>query len=440
MVIKKGSSSVSTKEAFARHLQSADLLAKQGKFEEALAEIQKALQIDPQNYYARSFQDRVRAEAQRRQQKIEEKEKQGAIEDERKLETISEYLHNAEQFISTKDFAAALKEVAKVFKIDPQNYFAISYSDRIEILMGEEEEKKKSVSPEVGAASTPLVPPKVVPAEVVQPATSAGKESPSTKPVPTQAPTPPPLEPAPADAGEEKTERASLIMYRQMLKEMWFDGKVTAAESQELEKVRQMFNITIQEHEEAEKQVHLEAYVNALKTAWRDGVISQTENEVLQLMRQRFNISAEEHKAAENQILWAQKNNALSKGTILIAEDDRAVLLYLGTALKKHGYVPVTAESVDKAVKLLEQTSPQLILSDLMFAAGQKSGLEFYQQVRNNPKFRNLPFLLMSAIDDEFVVRAGVRMGVDEFLKKPFSIELLLATIEGKIKKASPTP
>ncbi len=39
----------------------------------------------------------------------------------------------------------------------------------------------------------------------------------------------------------------------------------------------------------------------------------------------------------------------------------------------------------------------------------------------------------MSAIDDEFVVRAGVRMGVDEFLKKPFSIELLLATIEGKL-------
>ncbi len=426
MVGKKGSSPLSTKEAFARHLQTADVLAKQGKFEEALSEIQKALSIDPQNYYARSFHDRVQAEAQRRQQKLADKEN----EEERRHEVISGYLKNADQFIAVGDYTAALKEVAKVFKIDPQNYFAISYSDRIEILMAEEEQKKDKLAPQESAPSPrPPAAPKVTREERVPSPVPGGMEPQPSKPASHES--------SPVPAGEERFERASLLMYRQMLKEMWFDGKVTPAEDQELQKVRQMFNITKQEHDQAEKQVHLEAYIDALKTAWRDGVISQTENEVLQLMRQRFNISMEEHKAAENQIVWAQKNNALSKGKILIAEDDRAVLLYLSTALKKHGYEPFTAESVDKAIKLLEQTSPILILSDLIFAAGEQSGLEFYQYVRDNPKFRELPFVLMSAIDDEFVVRAGVRMGVDEFLKKPFSIELLLATIEGKLKKPS---
>jgi PleD family two-component response regulator len=218
-----------------------------------------------------------------------------------------------------------------------------------------------------------------------------------------------------------------------MLREMWFDGKITAEEDQELKKVRQMFSITQREHDEAEKQVHIEAYVDALKTAWRDGVVSSTESEVLQLMRQRFNISMEEHMSAETQILWARNKNALSKGTILIVDDDRTMLLSLAAALKKHGYEVLTAESVDKATKQLELASPMLILSDLMFGQGEKTGLEFYQHVRTTLKFRETPFLLMSGISDEFVVRAGMRMGIDEFLKKPFSLELLLATIEGKL-------
>ncbi len=432
---KKGSPAISSKEAVARYLRTADEYAKQGKYEDALSEIQRALSIEPQNYYARSFQDRVRAEAQKRQQRIAEREKESALEDDRKLELTAGYLRNADQYIAAKNYSAALKEVAKVFKIDPQNYFATTYSDRIEILMAQEENSPPVASPQQEApasAQTPT-PPTPLPTPV-QASSPRGVGPQVSRPSPVEAAKP--QAPSPAREAEPKSERASLLMYRQMLKEMWFDGKITPAEDQELQKVRHIFNITQQEHDEAEKQVHLEAYVNALKTAWRDGVISQTENEVLQLMRQRFNISEEEHKAAEDQILRAQKNNTLSKGTVLVAEDDRTLLLYLNTALKKHGYLPVLADSVDKATKLLEQSLPVLILSDLIFGEGEKSGLELYQYVRKNPKYQNIPFILMSAIDDEFVVRAGVSMGVDEFLKKPFSIELLLATMEGKIKKA----
>jgi len=110
------------------------------------------------------------------------------------------------------------------------------------------------------------------------------------------------------------------------------------------------------------------------------------------------------------------------------------MLLSIAAVLKKHGYDVLTAESVEKSIKLLEQSTPLLILSDLMFGAGERTGLEFYQYVRSNSRFTEVPFLLMSGISDEFVVRAGMRMGIDNFLAKPFSLELLLATIEGKLK------
>jgi len=430
MISRKGMQSSQPKEVVARHLRAADAYAKEGRYEDALLEIQRALNLDQKNYYARSFQDRIRAELEKKQQKLAKKEQEGAFQDEKKLDAVSQLLRTADQLIAAKDYKEALKVVAKVYKIDPQNYFASSYSDRIEILMREEAEAAKAVAQQ--STSLPKQPAPLRVAPTVAPSTAALKP-PIRATVPQQS--------TPSSATSGKDERASLVMYRQMLKEMWFDGKITAEEAQELSKVRQMFNITQQEHEEAEKQVHIEAYVDALKTAWRDGVISPTENEVLQLMRQKFNISMEEHMSAETQILWARNNNALTKGTILIVDDDRTMLLSFAAALKKHGYDVLTAESIDKAIKLLEQATPLLILSDLMFGPGERTGLEFYQHVRSNPKFREIPFLLMSGISDEFVVRAGVRMGVDDFLTKPFSLELLLATIEGKLRSLNvPAP
>lgn len=426
MLGKKVPQTIPPKEAIARHLRAADANAKEGKYDDALLEIQRALALDPKNYYARSFQDRIKAEMDRRQQKLAQQEQVFANQDEQKLDQVTQLLRQADELIAAKNYQEALKVVARVYKIDPKNYFASSYSDRIEILMSQEREGSREAAP-----AKPLPQPVVVPLAV---APIAAKVDPAPAPPPQPASTSQPTIPGSID----KHERASLSMYRQMLKEMWFDGKITVDEDQELKKVRQMFTITQREHEEAEKQVHIEAYVDALKTAWRDGVVSSTENEVLQLMRERFNISMEEHMSAESQILWARNKNALSKGTILIVDDDRTMLLSLAAMLKKRGYDVLTAENVDNAIRQLEKSTPLLILSDLMFGPGEKTGLEFYQHVRTSGKFRETPFLLMSGISDEFVVRAGMRMGVDEFLKKPFNLELLLATIEGKLKSTSP--
>lgn len=409
-MISKKDSPNPLKEVIARHLRAADAYAKEGEYDNAMIEIQRALNLDPKNYYARSFQERIRSQLEKAQQKADARTQQEAEDVDKKLETVSQLLRNAEQFIAAKDYKAALQEIANVYKIDPHNYFATSYSDRIDALMTQENESV----------------PQTTEKSAVPPHTPIATKSPLSKPIPQ------PKLPLPEPSN--RNEKASIVMYRELLKEMWYDGKLTPEEIGELQKVRQMFNITQQEHEEAEKQVHIEAYVDALKIAWRDGVISQTENAVLALMRERFNISMEEHLSAEANILWAKKNNALTKAVLLIAEDDRTLLLSLAAKLKKHGYEVLTAERVPKALKLMEQTTPGLILSDLMFGEGEMTGLEFYHQVRNNPRTKEIPFLLMSGISDEFVVRAGVRMGIDDFLAKPFSLELLLATIEGKLK------
>ncbi|MFH0991559.1 MAG: response regulator [bacterium] len=389
------------KEKVAKHLRTADGLTKQGNYEQAIVEIDNALKLDPKNYYARSFLERVRTQMQRIKDQAVKQLRTEAMDEEKRDAIISEALRTAEFFIDSREYPKALQEIAKVYAIDPTNYFARSYSDRIEVLM------EQGGPSESATAYANAVPP------------------------PQEATTMP--EPVPEAPVGREIGRASLTLYQEMLKEMLFDGKINQDESMELQKVRDLFGITQEQHEEMIKQVKIDAYVEALRIAWRDGNISKNEAQVLQMMRQKYNISMEEHMSAEARILWA-RNTAATKATILIVEDEVSILLTLAAQLKKHGYEVKTAETVEQALEVIAQSPPSLILSDLLFPEGSLNGLEFYQRVREHTNLQDIPFLLMSGVSDQFVVRAGMRMGVDSFLQKPFDLELLLATIEGRLK------
>lgn len=386
------------KDRIAKHLRTADELIRTGQYAEAMLEVEAVLRIDPKNYYARSFQERIRYFQKKAQQQMDSQ-----VEDmERKVEIVSQLLKTADKYIELKEFKRALDQVAKVFAIDPQNYFAQAYSDRIEMMMQEQE---------------------------VEFVTERKHPKPPPLPIPPQ-----PVRPRPVAYGAPADVKVSISMYRELLKEMWFDGKLSEEELEELRKVRETFRISMDEHGELEKEVKVDAYIEALRIAWRDGTVSQSEKEALELMRQKYDITLEEHMSAEAKILWA-KGTPNAKGTIVIADDDKTLLFSVASTLKKHGYDVITAESVEDALRTLERQTPALILADVMFPEPGMSGFEFYAKVRDDPRLKDIPFLLMSGISDEFVVRAGMRLGVDNFITKPFNFELLLATIEGKVKK-----
>jgi CheY-like chemotaxis protein len=395
---KKDTQADPIKERIAQHLRSADQLVKEGKYDNAMLEVEKAVKLDPKNLFVRAFLERLRFlldKAQKEEQPQSASSKE--LNEDKRLQQISMLLKSADQFIQAKNYKLALQQVGKVYQIDPRNYYAQAYSERIEQLL-----KEEKTSPPTSVEAAP-------PQPAAAPAISV--EGPSFV----------------------QGERASITMYRELLKEMWFDGKITEPEEAELKKVREIFKISQAEHDELEKQVHIDAYIEALRIAWRDGVVSENESEVLQVMREKYNITMEEHMSAEAKILWA-RNAPQARVAILLVDDEKTFLLSLAMKLKQHGYEVVTTETAEEALAEMDRIEVSLILSDLMLGEGRMDGLEFYQRVRSNRRLNNVPFLLMSGISDEFVVRAGVRMGVDNFIQKPFNLELLLATIEGKLK------
>ena len=397
MLGKNPPAAAAMKAKIAEYLRAADLLVKEGKHESAVIQLEKALQLDPKNYFTRSFLERLRVQMERRPQKAAEKREQSAEADERKIAQIATLLRLASKLITEKNYAGALQQVEKVYAIDPKNFFARGYSDRINQLMKEEKSAGPVTAPEV--ATSQSVPARQAPPEPVW----------------------------------KKGERASLVMYREMLKEMWFDGKITEEEARHLRNARSAFGISEQDHEQLQKEVQIDAYVEALRITWRDGVVSRNEDQVLKLMRDKFNITFEEHVSAEARILWA-KNKPQAKCSILLVDDEPTFLMTQAQLLRKHGYEVLTAENAEEGLKLLEETVPSIIISDLLLGEGLMTGLEFYQKVRENPRLSNIPYLLVSGISDDFVVRAGMRLGVDNFIRKPFDFGMLLAIVEGKLK------
>lgn len=122
--------------------------------------------------------------------------------------------------------------------------------------------------------------------------------------------------------------------------------------------------------------------------------------------------------------------------TILVVEDNQKILFNLKLLLKHKGYKSITATNGVEALEILSnlEKAPDLILCDIMMP--KMDGYEFYQKVSENPDWISTPFIFISAKTDPEDVRLAMKLGIDDYIKKPFNKEDLLAIITGKIQRS----
>jgi CheY-like chemotaxis protein len=382
------------KEQITKHLRAADEYFRYNRYAEGLVQIDLALALDPKNVLARSFKERIKMMQKRAESSAGLDGKIGLSEDEKQAIT-AKMLAEAEEHINTKNYKLALNRVAEVYKIDPKNFFARAYSDRIEEL----QTQQKKEAEQFFAKPAPVAP--------AQATTSA----------------PPP----PKSTG-------NVAMYKELMKEVWFDGKVTPEEEHELKKVRDIFNISNKDHFEVEREVKLEAYIEALTLAWRDGVLTANERETLEMMRKRYDINSDEHHALENRIQEVKKGTP-TKATILVVDPDKDHLTALMQYLKEKHYEVIPALRVEDAFAKIVKQFPQLVLTDIIFTPTHLDGFSLFEKLQQHQVLKHVPFFFMSRIKDEKVIRAALRLGLDLHFTKPVDHELLLAAIEGRLRK-----
>lgn len=116
----------------------------------------------------------------------------------------------------------------------------------------------------------------------------------------------------------------------------------------------------------------------------------------------------------------------MSDNTILVVDDDSAILDMIAELLGYEGYRVITSSSGGDALAHAKNNPPALILLDLMMP--QMSGWQVISALRSTPQTRSIPIVLLSARRD--LPAAAMDLGVQHFLEKPFDLDELLGLVE----------
>ncbi len=119
--------------------------------------------------------------------------------------------------------------------------------------------------------------------------------------------------------------------------------------------------------------------------------------------------------------------------TILIVDDEAGVRDLLGDALRIAGYETLVAGDGDEALTLWRTNTVELCIVDVNMPT--MNGFEFVETVRREDAA--LPILLLSARDAAADVAHGLRIGADDYVRKPFSLEELLLRVAAILRRTS---
>ena len=116
---------------------------------------------------------------------------------------------------------------------------------------------------------------------------------------------------------------------------------------------------------------------------------------------------------------------------ILVVEDDSSLNLLVGSYLKDAGYETKLCSNPIEALEAMSENSYDMIISDIMMP--KMDGFEFATKVRSENN--TIPFLFMSAKDDKPSKQYGYKIGVDDYIVKPFDIDDLLMRVGAILRR-----
>ncbi|MES2933886.1 MAG: response regulator [Pseudomonadota bacterium] len=127
---------------------------------------------------------------------------------------------------------------------------------------------------------------------------------------------------------------------------------------------------------------------------------------------------------------------AADKTTILIVEDEPAIVALVSFALKEAGWDTVAVHTASDAWDYLQRRTPHMILLDWMLP--DQTGLRLLSRIRSDRQFNTLPIIMLTAKSMEEDKIAGLDHGADDYVTKPFSPRELTARIKALLRRKSP--
>ncbi len=117
----------------------------------------------------------------------------------------------------------------------------------------------------------------------------------------------------------------------------------------------------------------------------------------------------------------------MARGDILVIDDEEDILELVRLNLVREGYEVLTAFTGEQGLELAKSKLPSLVILDLMLPG--MDGLEVCRQLKSQSKTAETPVVVLSAKGQESDIVAGLAVGADDYVTKPFSAKILVARV-----------
>ena len=125
------------------------------------------------------------------------------------------------------------------------------------------------------------------------------------------------------------------------------------------------------------------------------------------------------------------------KAKIFIVEDEPSIVTLVKYNLEKENYKVFFSHNGEEGLKEIKKTDPDLVLLDWMLP--DLSGIEICKALKKDPKYKNLPIIMLTAKNQDEDKVLGLNTGADDYLSKPFSHAELIARVNALLRRSKPS-
>jgi diguanylate cyclase (GGDEF)-like protein len=124
----------------------------------------------------------------------------------------------------------------------------------------------------------------------------------------------------------------------------------------------------------------------------------------------------------------------MSKGRLLVVEDDFDISNMLRIYFDSQGYETIVAPRGEEALEVCRRSMPNLVILDIMLP--DINGYEVCRRLRGSLRTSHIPIIFLTQRDERSDQIAGLELGADDYVTKPFDLQLLLLRVQGALRRA----
>lgn len=332
---------------------------------------------------------------------------------------VGEILKRVDGLVKQQNIDEARSEILRAREIEPKNMYVHAYFERIELLA--EEQKRHRETGEAFRRKQ-----EEEQKAAVEERKRRQEESVRRKLEVAARQTPEP--PAPSRPHDEELEEYARAIIR-----AWATGAPDSPRARDLEHLRNQLHITPEEHSALELPAQRESYMRAFKNLWTSPGVPDGPSS-LTVLRNRFAVKPGAFDALELALIQELRKPA-DRPRIVLIDDDPELLNAVKALLTDEGYEVTVFATSDEAYRHLQHHTPDLILADINLESSTMGGFAFFEKLQEIPRLASLPFIFVSGLTDELILRAGKELGADDYVTKPFVHETLISVIKGKLRR-----